>query len=388
MKELKEIVKLFEFSKKSGQWMALATVVKTSGSVYRKPGARMLVTSTGKAVGTLSGGCLENDVCYHVENSMSSGQPLVVSYDTTTDEDLYFGLGLGCNGVIQILIEQFVDEFHSLNFLADCLHRRQMGVLATVFGVEGVSDVGIGNYLILNGTISSNFKNAQLAQAIAMDAQLAFQHQQSAINQYHLPQGTVEVFIEVIKPPPSLTIFGAGLDSVPLARLASELGWEITVVDTRKSEATVERFGMAEQVILTCPEKARECVNLHRDTIAVVMTHNYLHDLELLKWLLPSLGRYLGILGPRHRTERLLKELQVEGITLTEEQRERLYAPIGLDIGAQTPEAIALSIVAEIQAVLTHRSGKFLRERQAPIHQPLNSLVKTLSIKSVNELSS
>ncbi len=382
MKELQEIVKTFEQLKKSGQSAALATVVKTKGSVYRRPGARMLITSEGKTIGTLSGGCLERDVCFHVENSLPSGQPLLVTYDTTTDEDLYLGLGLGCNGIVQILIEKLSSQSKSLNFLANCLNYRQKGVIATVFAVENVPGIQVGNCLTLDATqtLSSDIQNSQLVRSITTDAQLVFQAQKSTINQYQLGEGRVEVFIEVIHPPPSLVIFGAEPDALPVARLAKELGWQVTVIDTRQSQVTASRFSFAHRLILTPPEDACKRVTLNSDALVVVMTHHYLHDLELLKWLLPLTPQYLGILGPRHRSERLLKDLQLEGIVLTNQQRERLYAPVGLDIGAETPEAIALSILSEMQAVLNHRSGQSLREQQSPIHQPLNCSIQTLPL--------
>jgi xanthine dehydrogenase accessory factor len=381
MRELQDIIQKFEQVKKNNRRAALATVVKTSGSVYRRPGARLLVMSGGETVGMISGGCLERDVRYHIDHSLSSDQPIVITYDTTTDEDLYLGLGLGCHGIVQILIEPLSARSNALDFLADCLHRCQRGVLATVFFVKNVAAVKVGDRLTFDEaqTLSSHIEHPQLTRAIAQDAQLAFSRQQSIIQQYQLPDGTVEVLLEFVQPSPKLTIFGAEPDAIPVARLARELGWQITVVDTRQSETTAARFSMVEQTIQTCPEKARDLVQLDSNAIAVVMTHNYLHDLELLKWLLPCTLLYLGILGPRRRTDRLLKELEFEGIMTTVEQRERLYSPIGLDIGAETPEAIALSILAEIQAVLTHRPGKFLREGNAPIHQALISAVQILS---------
>jgi len=373
MKELQEILKTFAQTKKDAQPATLATIVKTTGSAYRRPGARLLFTSTGTHVGTLSGGCLERDVCYHMEHSLASGQPLLVTYDTSTDEDLYLGLGLGCNGVIQVLIEQLSGESISLNFLADCWHRRVKGVLATVFAVENVADVQVGDRLTLDRTqvLNSDLANFPLQKAIAEDARLVFEKQQSAVYQYQLAQGTVEVFLEFVQPPPSLTIFGAQNDAIPLAAMAGGLGWRVMVVDTRLSPSSTERFPMVEEVILTLPENAHKSVKVDHNSICVLMTHNYLQDLALLKWLLPLSPFYLGILGSRHRSERLLKDLASQGSPITTQQPEGLYAPIGLDIGAETPEAIALSILAEIQAVLTKRSGKSLRESNSSIHPPL-----------------
>lgn len=209
-----------------------------------------------------------------------------------------------------------------------------------------------------------------------------------------LPTGKAEVFIEVIQPPVPLMIFGAGHDAVPLVRLAQELGWYVTLVDSRQADGTRERFPSADEVVLVRPEgisdseallrlrkhgalakrhevqqQSADRLRVNNRTMAVIMTHNYLHNLELLKILLPSPVRYLGILGPKSRTGKLLQDLQEQGITPSEQQLQRLYSPVGLNIGADTPEEIALSIVAEIQAVLGDRSGGSLRNYQGPIHE-------------------
>ncbi|MBD2013032.1 XdhC family protein [Microcoleus sp. FACHB-53] len=417
MKELQDIVAAFEKVKSGGQTAALATLVKASGSTYRRPGARMLMTSQGQMVGSLSGGCLEGDVFEQAQSVMTSGKPIVVQYDTMSEEDIIWGLGLGCNGIVQILIERVEEEspltqilhhppnlqtssrfaitktpayqgenskpklpsplskgglrgVNHLAFLAECLHQRQAGVLATVFHVEGQVKAEVATRLMLypDGTLKSDIEDADLVAQIRDDAWKALNDNRSTVKAYPLLAGKAEVFIEVIQPPVPLMIFGAGHDAVPLVRLAQELGWYVTVVDNRKVETTRERFPSADEVILSRPEGISESVSLHNCTMAVVMTHNYLHDLEILKTILFSPVRYLGILGPKSRTEKLLKDLQEQGIIPTENQLQRLYSPVGLNIGADTPEEIALSIVAEIQAVLTNQSGGLLRNKLGPIH--------------------
>lgn len=410
MKELQNILKTFEQTKNSSQSIALATLVKAQGSTYRRPGARMLMTSQGEMVGSLSGGCLEGDVFEQAQGVMTSGKPIVVQYDTMSDEDIIWGLGLGCHGIVQILIEPIDEEspltqilHHSPNlitktpvyeggnkiqtlaspltkgglrgvnplaFLTECLHQRQPGVLATVFHVEGQVKAQIATRLMVypDGTLMSNIEDADLLAQIRDDAWKVLNETRSTVKVYPLSTGKAEVFIEVIQPPVPLMIFGAGHDAVPLLALAQELGWYVTVVDSRNVETTRERFSNADEVILSRPEGIGNCIHLNNRTMAVVMTHNYLHDLEILKTLLPSPLRYLGILGPKSRTEKLLQDLQEQGITPSENQLQRLYSPIGLNIGADTPEEIALSIVAEIQAVLTNQSGGLLRNKLGPIH--------------------
>jgi len=372
MKELQDIVAAFEKVKTGGKTAAIATLVKASGSTYRRPGARMLMTSEGQMVGSLSGGCLEGDVFEQAQEVMTSGKPIVVQYDTMSDEDIIWGLGLGCNGIVQILIER-LEEDHSLNhlaFLSECLHLRHVGVLATVFHIEGQAKAQVGTRLMVHpdGTVKNDIEDAALLAQIREDAQKALDDNRSTVKVYPLSLGKAEVFIEVIQPPVPLMIFGAGHDALPLVRLAQELGWYVTVVDNRQTDVTRSRFSSADEVILSRPESVGEQVQLDNRTMAVVMTHNYLHDLELLQTLLPSPVGYLGILGPKSRTEKLLQDLQEQGITPTENQLQRLYSPVGLDIGADTPEEIALSIIAEIQGVLANHSGGSLRNKLGPIH--------------------
>ncbi|WP_242028842.1 XdhC/CoxI family protein [Coleofasciculus sp. FACHB-712] len=372
MKELQEIVAAFAKAKNCGKTVAIATIVKVSGSTYRRPGARMLITLEGQRIGSISGGCLENDVFERAQQVIVSGQPMLVNYDTTSDNDIVWGLGLGCKGMVQVLIERLIpeNELSPMTFLAECLHRRQVGVLATIFHIEGQIKAQVGTHLMLHqdGTIFSNLEDAHLSADILEDAREVLDKNCSLFKAYPLLGGKAEVFIEAIQPPVSLVIFGAGDDAIPVVRLAKELGWCVTVVDSRPANAKSDRFPSADEVILSRPEIVNETLEIDKRTVAVVMTHNYLHDLEILKTLLPSPVQYLGILGPKRRTEQLLLELKEQGIQLTEAQLHRLHGPVGLDIGADTPEAIALSIVAEIQAVLANRSGGLLRNRQEPIH--------------------
>ena len=328
----------------------------------------MLVTSTGEITGMVSGGCLENDIFHHTQQRQSDA-PFIITYDTKAEEDLIWGFGLGCEGVVQVLIER-LDLSHRLNpikFLADCLDNLQWGVLTTVIGVEGLVNLKVGAHLSLDaeGTVTSEIDNSDLEQAIISDARNTLDRRKSTWRQYQLPSGSAEVFLEVIQPPTPLMIFGAGQDAVPLANLAKTLGWYVTVVDCRSQSATRDRFALVDRTILTRRNLISQVVTVHAQTVAVVMTHNYFDDLEILKMLLSSSARYIGVLGSRQRTARLLQELDE---TL---QREKpLHAPVGLDLGAETPEEIALAIGAEIQAVVSGRHAGFLREITGSIHQP------------------
>lgn len=372
MNELQAILEGFESSQKSGEMTFIATVVKTQGSTYRRSGAKMLMTNTGRTIGTISAGCLEKDVFEHTQQRMPDGEPIVVTYDSTASEDILWGFGLGCNGIVQVLIERLERKStpNAIAFIQECFHKKHLGIIATVFAFEGAVKVKLGSRLLLypDGKIITDIKDANLIQSLLADSQAAFANQKSRVNNYQLPLGSVEVFIEVIQPPTPLVIFGAGYDAIPVAQFAQALGWDVTVVDCRANEATKARFPIACDVILTRREIVKQ-VFIDVNTVAVMMTHNYLDDLEILKTLLPSPARYIGVLGPKARTERLLEDLGSQGIIYTTEQLTRLHGPIGIDIGADTPEEIAIAIIAEIQAVLTNRNGNFLRNRNQPIHQ-------------------
>ncbi|MBD2772240.1 XdhC family protein [Iningainema tapete] len=375
MKELDDIVTAYEQVKNSCQTAALATVVKVKGSTYRRPGARMLMTSDGKMVGSISGGCLENDVFEQAKLVMTSFEPILLKYDPEVTEDIIWGLGLGCNGAVYVLIERLDGQ---IKFISECLNNRKLGVLATVFCVEGDVPVKVGNHLMFQDkVVESEIADSIITQAIITDAQVAIKNRKSKVRTYQLSTGSAEVLIEVIKPPTPLLIFGAGQDAIPVVSFAKELGWDVTVVDHRPAYVTQERFPIADNLVLSSAEAAHQHVSLDDRTVALIMTHNYFHDRELVKMLLPSAVRYIGILGPKSRTKELLEDLLAQEIVYSEEQLNRVYAPVGIDIGADTPVEIALSIVAEIQAVLAHRSGGFLRDRIGSIHQNVDETVET-----------
>jgi xanthine dehydrogenase accessory factor len=365
MNELPAILEAFEESQQKDETSYLATIVNTKGSTYRRSGAKMLMTSTGRMVGAISGGCLENDVFEHTRQRMQSGKPIVVTYDTTNHEDIVWGFGIGCNGVVQVLIERLDRSLNPIVFLQECLKKRQLGVIATVFSVEGSVEIEIGARVMFadDGSITTNIEEPNLLQTLVCDIKANLHAQRSSIHKYQFPSGSVKVFIEVIQPPTPLIIFGAGSDAIPVTNFAKALGWNVTVVDCRASEATGDRFSIADKVILARRDIIDKQVLVETSTAAVVMTHNYFDDLEILKMLLPSPARYIGVLGAKKRTEGILNNL-----IYTKDQLERLYFPIGIDLGAETPQEIAIAIVAEIQAVLSHRTAGFLKDRQAPIH--------------------
>jgi xanthine/CO dehydrogenase XdhC/CoxF family maturation factor len=314
--------------------MVLATLVSATGSSYRRPGARLLITGKGERLGSISGGCLEEDVLAQAHKVLATGLPQTVTYDTTSENDLVWGVGLGCHGVVRVFIERLPVQPAWAQALAEGFLARRPTDLAVVHGPAGREGLG---------------------------TRLASEWQTNGAT-------AAGIFLETIEPPPALLIFGAGDDAQPLARFAHELGWRITVADPRPAFANSARFPHAAAVIVAPAMDLGQQVRIDPRTAAVVMTHHYVHDVPILRALLPQPLAYLGLLGPKQRAEKILGDLGRDGLTITAAMRERLHAPVGLDLGATAPESVALSIVAEIQASLTRRSAGHLRERTRPIH--------------------
>jgi xanthine dehydrogenase accessory factor len=335
----------------------------------------MLIAPDGRTVGSISAGCLDRDVCERAQKVIASAVPAVATYDTTAAGDDVWGLGLGCGGLVEVLIEplgQVAPANHVLTFLGERVTRRDAGVIVTVFRGVGALTGSVGARLMLTETGPGicNVADARLVETLADAARQALQEGRSRVKEIVVSGGTAEALIEVISPPAPLLIFGAGDDAVPLARFAKEVGWHVTVVDNRSGYATAERFPWADVVVVARPAEAARRIPLDQRTAAVVMTHNYAHDFELLDMLLASPVRYVGMLGTRGRTLALLGALKEAG---REHDLAKVYSPIGTDIGAETPEEIALAILAEIKAVSTGRSAGFLRDRGGPIHDRMDA---------------
>jgi xanthine/CO dehydrogenase XdhC/CoxF family maturation factor len=344
---------------------ALATVVGVSGSTYRLPGAKQLLRADGTSVGTVSGGCLDADLVRIVGEVIGSQSAQFVTYDLSADDDEVWGFGLGCNGVTEVLVEPAVTAAPFLNQLAAARHEAES--LAAVTLTSGPS---IGARLVVRemGESSGTLGLPELERA-GIEAALAAldtgRHSRVVLSD------EVRAFVEVQVPAPHLLICGAGHDAIPLVRYGTELGWRVTVVDDRAAYLTRDRFRQASALQLGQPKDLQDLVVLDGRSDAIVMTHNYLRDVEYLRQLINSPVRYIGMLGPRARTDRMIKELQRDGLSMQEEALRRLYAPAGLDLGAEGPDQIAWSILAEVQAVARGRNGAPLRDRKGGIHQGL-----------------
>jgi xanthine/CO dehydrogenase XdhC/CoxF family maturation factor len=281
------------------------------------------------------------------------------------------GASLGCQGVIQILLEplDFLDPTNPVELLRLCIQQEQLVVLVTAFTLTTGNDVQVGERLLMLRDGSSQgilTVEAAVAAQLHEHAQQTLQRGHSATADYDTQAGTLRVFLEVIPPPVHVTVFGGGNDVQPLVRLAASLGWRVRVVDGRPGQATSTRFPDAEEVRVLSFNQLTDLPP--NQQFALLMTHNYHYDLAVLRYLLPTATPYIGLLGPRKKADRLLAELKAEGWQPNTQLLPRLYSPVGLNIGAETAEEIALSIVAEMQAVLRSRPAGFLRDVNAPIH--------------------
>ena len=371
MREVRDILSALTDLRARGEPAALATITHVSGSTYRREGARLLIRPDGTTVGSISGGCLEGDVGEAAREVVRTGQPRILKYDLTADDDAVWGLGLGCNGMIHVFVEPVRPDgdLDLVALLQDSIDRRRMAALATVIGAPvGGVPLGARVFVPEHGEVESTIADPALTSRVAAAARQQLASGQTSTVGLDLPGGRGEVFIEVVNPPIPLLICGAGHDVRPVVRLAHELGWWVMVADSRPAFATRERFPQADEVFLAEDRDVARVARVDPQTFAVIMTHNFLHDLEILRGLLASPARYIGLLGPRARSEKLLAELEKSGVVLDDDQRARLYGPVGLDTGADSPEEIALSILAEILAVRNGRAPASLRDRRGAIH--------------------
>ncbi len=356
MKEFRSI--LARLGRPAATPAALATLARVQGSSYRRPGARLLLAADGTRTGSISGGCLEDDVLLRARAVAAVGAAQSVTYDTTAENDLVWGVGLGCHGVADLVIERLSEASAGwVECVRGAFVRRADAALAIVFQAESPAALGTRAALTADGFFwGDRALRAGLQEAVARRAS------------HHAEASGVMVLFEYVARPIPLLIFGAGDDARPLCRVAAELGLAVSVLDPRPAYATKERFPEAEEVLVAVPGKLPAGVQPDGRTAVVVMTHHYVHDVPLLRALLPTPLAYLGLLGPRLRAEKILADLAAEGMAITPGMRARMRAPVGLDLGAETPEAVALAILAEIQAVLTGREARPLCERSGPIH--------------------
>lgn len=403
MKDLVEIIHVFETRSADSSPCALATVVRVEGSAYRRPGARMLIAQDGDTWGGVSGGCLERDVASRARGVIATGRPVLCRYDTTDDEAIggdpsiataddvsdpsaagalapqRGGAATGCWGVVEVFIQPVSRRNPGpLATIARVLRSRLTTQIATIIGASGNQSESIAacweplDTSASGPTIDPALR--QWAQHAASDAAAFAERSESnastaatktvaLVQHYRSPAGNAMVFIEPVAPPPPLVIFGAGPDVVPVVTIAASLGWHVTVVGSRPATGIAQRFAHASAVQVTGADDPLAGVHIEPGAAVVLMTHNLARDARILSRLPPMLA-YLGILGPKRRSQRLLAGLQ-PSLDPT-----GVFAPVGLDLGAETPHEIALAIIAEIQSIFRQSSARSLRDRPGPIHLP------------------
>jgi len=349
VKELSQITQGFASLCASGKPAALATVIAVEGSSYRRPGAKMLIAEDGRTWGGVSGGCLERDVARRGRGVIETGRSVRCKYDTTDDEELAGGAATGCGGSVELFIQRVsVDCPGPLLAMQQVIETRQPIVVVT--------------RLITDATSHDLTKVIDRDLPPFPSPGTPGEGQGGGLLPAIINSQGREVFIERIVAPQGIVIFGAGPDAAPLAEMSKLLGWHVTVVGTRPATDMPSRFPSADVLQVTSSENPLEGVAIAPDSAVVLMTHNFARDIQILNKLPLGLP-YLGVLGPRRRTDEVLAELSIDRTS------ERIFAPIGLDLAAETPEQIALSILAEIQAVTHGGACKPLRDRPGPIHR-------------------
>ena len=336
----------FRYYLDRGEPLVLATVVQTLGSTYRKAGAQMLIAGDGRVAGLLSGGCLEADLMERALRVLQTGEPATVHYDTRSSDDVIWGIGLGCEGAMTIVLSRLerANDYQPFNFAS----RSRFDQIDARFALV---------------TQSSNPKfplgaafwtqNKHLAPSVVATAMETPTPRGAGPSSEVVVADDATFLVVPIELPPRLLLLGAGPDAAPLVEIAGLMNWQVTVFDHRPAYAVADRFPRARRVALKAAAELPQELQGGQYDAAVVMSHHLLSDQAYLAALADSSIPYVGLLGPGPRRIRLLHEIGDKAARLS----GRLYGPIGLDIAARSPETIALAIVAEIQAVMAGREG-------------------------------
>ncbi|MFI5796625.1 XdhC family protein [Streptomyces sp. NPDC051677] len=351
--ELRAVLGEFRHEDRAGRPhpIALATLVDVRGSSYRRPGARLLVREDGSTEGNLTGGCLDAEIVEAADEVERIGTAQMVTFDLTADDEAVLGWGLGCNGVLDILVQPAESVRAAACVLDEALSSRRQAMLLTV-----TSGPDIGRHWWRIGS-AGPVCGVDGVESVPRAVRSALASGRTGLVSLCSAQREEHAFVEVLQPPPRLVVCGAGADAVPVARRAAELGWDVIVVDDRRLVLNPDRFPPGTKLVLSASGPVRE-LPVDRDTYVVVMSHNFLRDRDYLGAALRTDASYIGVLGPRRRLQRLLDDLGRDGVRPTCQDGLRLHGPAGLDLGAQGPGEIALSIVAEVLAASRGSLGK------------------------------
>lgn len=349
----RRILEAFEHWRDAHAPLVLVTVVDTEGSTYTKPGHRILICGAGGFQGLVSGGCLEGDLAEHAREVLASGRAQLLTYDLRDDHDGIFGLGIGCNGLFRVLLQALdADAGHApFDAIAAALLGDAPGCVATV--VESADPALPPGATLVTGNDTESACGVPAAWRDVLRRGCR-EHRQAprALSVTETLSGPkARVLYAPLRPLPRLLVLGAGLDAVALVEIARELGWRVTVADHRPAYLARGDLAAADRTLQVVPAELARSLDLAQYTAAVVMSHHLVTDRAYLAALATTALPYVGLLGPRARRDRLLADLG----SAAESLRGRLRAPIGLPIGADSPETIALAILAEIHATLSGR---------------------------------
>jgi xanthine dehydrogenase accessory factor len=368
MSELRSLIEAARALRQRGEASLIATVVDVHGSSYRKPGARMLFTAERWLAGSVSGGCLERDIVAKGPWRTRDARARLVTYDGALDERS----GSGCDGVIDVLVERAGaagDLTDPINLAARCLESECRGVLFTAFRSSRPEvPVGAHHALLASGEGASTWPAGAQQETLQAHALTLLSNRAVRPPAPHvLHLAGVDVLVELVVPPTHLFLFGGAHDALPLLGLAKAIGWSVTVCEPHAQLVARERFRAADQHLVGPLENAIAALERCARPAAVVMAHHYERDLAALEALVRSCAPYIGLLGARSRAARLLADVESRGFALDERTRQRLHAPVGLAIGAESPQEIALSIVAEVQAQLASAARLAATDEATPL---------------------
>jgi len=348
----------------------LATIVEVEGNAYRRPGAKMLLDEEGMGIGSITAGCLENELVNASNDVRESGRPELITYDLTGDDDVW-GLGVGCDGIIHVLLEPLTETYRpAVEAFAE---GRDVAVL-TVLADDGPLDRGDRAYVSpMGGELflpeSGGDLDAWPADQLVNPGTTLAERGRSDVLDLEVGGRSLRVFVDGLAAPEELLVFGTGHDVGPVVELASKSDFRVTVVGFRGGVDLADRFPEADRTVTTSPGTIGQDLTISADTHAVVMTHNFIEDRLTVEALLDAQCPYIGLMGPHDRFQEMVEAFEGEGRTLDESDLERIYTPIGLDLGGGSPYQIAHSVVAELLAVANDREPKHLRDREGDIHE-------------------
>lgn len=342
---MQEVIAQIDAWRNQGKKVALATVVRAYGSAPRPAGAKMAIAETADFAGSVSGGCVELAVIEEALEVLRTGRPKLVSYGIT--QDMLWEVGLACGGIIHVFIEPFDAGAEIFDALKGRVEARAPAVLATVVR----SDRFLGRKALItdDGVVAGSLGDPELDRLAVADALKGLEAERPEVKAYRLGDEEVEVFFDPYPAPPKLVILGGVHTAIPLAKMAKEVGFQVVVADPRAKFANRERFPTADEVLVAWPDEALAQIGVDRSTYIAVLTHDPKVDEPALKAALNSPARYIGAIGARKTHAERVEKLRSWGFT--DDQIARIHAPIGLNIGAVSPEEIAVSILAEIIAV-------------------------------------